>query len=114
MASEFTHVACGMKLEGDDGELKFDWLGPLPNKEEIYYLEPKKNKNFEILEELLDISSKDHEVTTIQIEGVLGDQRMTRRSVFRWIKRQSELGTIVKKSHGKYKILKNELWNLLA
>tara|TARA_Y100000593_G_scaffold60531_1_gene112243 strand:- start:376 stop:2253 length:1878 start_codon:yes stop_codon:yes gene_type:complete len=114
MASEFTHVACGMKLEGDDGELKFDWLGPLPNKEEIYYLEPKKNKNFEILEELLNISSKEHEVSTIQIEGVLGDHRMTRRSVFRWINRQSELGTIVKKSHGKYKIMKNELWNLLA
>ena len=114
MASEFTHVACGMKLEGDEGELKFDWLGPLPHREEIYYQEPKKNKNFEILEELVSISNNDVEVSTIQIEGVLGDHRMTRRSVFRWIKRQSELGTIVKKSHGTYKIMKNDLWNLLA
>ena len=114
MASEFTHVACGMKLEGDEGELKFDWLGPLPHREEIYYQEPKKNKNFEILEELVSISNNDVEVSTIQIEGVLGDHRMTRRSVFRWIKRQSELGTIIKKSHGTYKIMKNDLWNLLA
>ena len=114
MASEFTHVACGMKLEGDDGELKFNWLGPLPHREEIYYQEPKKNKNFEILEELVGVSDKNIEVSTVQIEGVLGSNRMTRRSVFRWIKRQVELGTIVKKSHGKYKIMKNELWNLLA
>ena len=114
MASEFTHVACGMKLEGEEGELKFDWLGPLPHREEIYYQEPKKNKNFEILEELVSVANKNIEVTTVQIEGVLGSQRMTRRSVFRWINRQAELGTIVKKSHGKYKIMKNELWNLLA
>ena len=114
MASEFTHVACGMKLEGDEGELKFDWLGPLPHREEIYYQEPKKNKNFEILEELVNIANTDIEVSTIQIEGVLGDHRMTRRSVFRWIKRQSELGTIIKKGHGTYKIMKNDLWNLLA
>ena len=114
MASEFTHVACGMKLEGGDGELKFDWLGPLPHREEIYYQEPKKNKNFEILEKLVDIANNDMEVSTIQFEGVLGDYQMTRRSVFRWISRQLELGTIVKKSHGTYKIMKNELWNLLA
>ena len=114
MASEFTHVACGMKLEGDQGELKFDWLGPLPHKEEIYYHEPKKNKNFEILEKLVNVADKNIEVSTIQIEGVLGDYRMTRRSVFRWISRQLELGTIVKKSHGTYEIMKNELWNLLA
>ena len=114
MASEFTHVACGIRLEGDNGELKFDWLGPLPNREEIYYHEPKKNRNFEMLGELLNLADKDAEVATLQIEGVLSDRGLTRRSVFRWIKRQNELGTIQKKAHGRYKIIKNELWNLLS
>ena len=114
MASEFTHVPCGIKLEGENGELKFDWLGPLPHREEIYYHEPKKNKNFEILEQLLNITDRNEEVSTIQIEGVLGDYKFTKRSVFNWITRQRKLGTIEKMSHGKYKISKNELWNLLS
>ena len=114
MESEFTNVPCGVKLEGENGELKFDWLGPLPNQEEMYYHEPKKNKNFDILEELLAGSDEENEVATIQVEGVLGDHEFTRRSVFRWIKRQVKLGTIEKSGHGKYKILKNELWNLLT
>jgi hypothetical protein len=114
MASEFTHVPCGIKLEGEDGELKFDWLGPLPHKEEIYYQEPKKNKNFQILEELINLTDKMGEVSTIQIEGVLGDHQFTKRSVFNWISRQKKLGTLEKMSHGRYKIIKNELWNLLS
>ena len=114
MASEFTHVACGIRLEGDNGELKFDWLGPLPNREEIYYHEPKKNRNFEMLGELLNLADKDAEVATLQIEGVLSDRGLTRRSVFNWINRQNELGTIQKMAHGRYKIIKNELWNLLS
>jgi len=114
MESQFTNVPCGIKLEGDNGELKFDWLGPLPNQEEMYYHQPKKNKNFEILEQLLNLADGNGEVATIQVEGVLGDYEFTRRTVFRWVKRQIALGTMEKMAHGKYKILKNELWNLLT
>ena len=67
-----------------------------------------------MLGELLNLADKDAEVATLQIEGVLSDRGLTRRSVFRWIKRQNELGTIQKKAHGRYKIIKNELWNLLS
>ena len=113
MASDLKNIACGITLEGEDGKLYFDWKGPLPKKEELYYTESAENKDFEILKDLLALRDNQGEIMTIQVEGVLADYDMSRATVFRWIQKQVGFGTLKKSGHGAYKIAENDLWNLL-
>ena len=113
MASDLKNIACGITLEGEDGKLYFDWKGPLPKKEELYYTESAENKDFEILNDLLALRDNQGEIKTIQVEGVLADYDMSRATVFRWIQKQVGFGTLKKSGHGAYKIAENDLWNLL-
>lgn len=114
MANDLKNVACGMTLEGENGKLYFEWKGPLPKKEELYYTESNESKDFEILKELKNLCDENGEVKSIQIEGVLSDHEMSRATVYRWITRQMSFGTLKKVTHGGYKVEKNELWNLLT
>ena len=114
MANELRNVACGMTLEGDNSKLYFEWKGPLPKKEELYYTESNESKDFEILKELKNLADSDGEVKSIQIEGVLSDHGMSRATVYRWISRQLSFGSLKKVAHGGYKVQDNDLWNLLT
>ena len=102
------------KQERADNKLYFEWKGPLPKKEELYYTESAESKDFEILKELLVLRDSEGEVKTIQVEGVLADYDMSRATVYRWIQKQIGFGTLKKSGHGSYKIAENDLWNLLS